>query len=60
MCTGYSVERWIWMQDTIEHRDIDDKKPVKYRLAWFIGLYCAGILVTGIVVYLLRFLLGMN
>ena len=48
------------MQDTIEHRDIDDKKPVKYRLAWFIGLYCAGILVTGIVVYLLRFLLGMN
>ena len=60
MCTGYSVARWTWMPDIIDTMDNKPEKPFTHRLAWFVVLYCAGLLVTGTVVYLLRFLLGLS
>ncbi len=32
----------------------------KSQVLWFIGLYCAGLIVTGVAVYLLRALMGLN
>ena len=48
------------MPDITKDGKQETERPVTRRLAWFIGLYCAGLLVTGIAVYLLRFLLGLN
>ena len=36
------------------------EKITRKQLAWFIALYCAGLLVTALVVYFFRALLGMG
>ena len=43
------------------HPDIDAEQSRMKRLAWFIGLYLAGLLTTFLLVYLLRALMvGLN
>lgn len=35
------------------------KNPRLKKLAWFVGLYCVGVLSVGAFVFLLRFILGL-
>jgi len=35
------------------------KSPGLKKIAWFFGLYCAGVLSVGAFVFLLRFILGL-
>lgn len=50
------------MPDITEKKDNEtlQNPSGKSQLAWFIGLYAAGLIITAIIVYILRALLGLN
>ncbi len=50
------------MPDITEKKDTEviQNTSGKSQLAWFIGLYAAGLIATAIIIYSLRTLLGLN
>jgi hypothetical protein len=50
------------MPDIIKSTDTkrENAETKRSQLLWFIGLYCAGLIVTGVAVFLLRTLMGLN